>query len=1139
VSFSINTNVASLSAQNYLRINSAFQNKTINRVTSGLRITQSGDDAAGLAIANGLRSDQAVLTQGIRNANDGMSQLQIIDGGMNNISQLLDRARTLATQSATGTFTGQRSQLNTEFQSVLGEIDRQSQSIGLNVGGQFAKNLSVFIGGGKESNGISAVINGSVSVDLSKSTVDAQSLGLKGVQATGVAATDIGTGSANTSLAQILANSTNTGSELTPNSATFYLKGPGFGSQGVAVTVNLQNLGGTDDLVNSINAGISGAAGSGTQQATALKNAQITASVVTDAAGRSQLAFSSSNAAFQVVAGDQMANALMGNFAQNAVALGTDTNAYTDTTGGQTLSFKFDAVSTQYDVTTLPNSLTTSKGAIVNALNADSNFKAHAVAYLQNNQLAIKSLDTGSDSGVTVVQNALAQTLGLTTGSTKTYSAASASTGADLSTRVQAAGVVAENANVMGTDNSATKTMANGLTLKLHLDNNGNSTVTFNGGTNLTKADIAAQINAAAISGVQASVVNNQIVLSSTAPGHSITVDSIGTANASLGFSAVTPTTVTDGNGTFTTSDNIVFRFQGAGLTSPVDVSLNAATAGSTTVASVVADLQNKISSNTALAGAGISLTTAAQGNNLVFTSTSGQQFQVSVTGDTQNKLGFGSFQAGSTSAKTFDYSDVTAASSYSQTYTSGSGTGDLAISLNGAASSGNVLSATVDGAASDATAAVAQGGTVLTGGTLVFTGAAGPLNIKVDNSIIAIATGTLGTGGAVTLTAALTALNGAGGLNGAATASIDSSGKLIITAANKGAGHSVEILASSDSVYTTALGLSTGTVYRGTNASEQNIIDQLNTDISQNTTLSAAGLQAKDSSASPGKIELVSASSTNFRVDSYGTADLGFGNLGASFTGNKVSAPPQSTPVFDSGGAEMSSVLGFNDITYGGDKQLVSITAMDASGGKHPLTVTLQNSGSNRNARTIDDAISSINTALQQSNDSTLEQIVAVKEDNTITPTDGSQPYQTQSIRFISTLPNFTVAVSNTAGGTGITPPTGGVSQAGVVGDGANSSVVDQNSAQNAVTAISNAVTLLGNAQATVGKGENMFNYAINLAQSQSTNLATSESGIRDADLAAEAANLTKAQILLQAGVAALAQANSAPQAILSLLRS
>ena len=73
MSFSINTNVASLQAQNYLAINQTFQDKTINEVTSGLRIVNSGDDAAGLAIANGYRSDEAVLTQGIQNANSGDS----------------------------------------------------------------------------------------------------------------------------------------------------------------------------------------------------------------------------------------------------------------------------------------------------------------------------------------------------------------------------------------------------------------------------------------------------------------------------------------------------------------------------------------------------------------------------------------------------------------------------------------------------------------------------------------------------------------------------------------------------------------------------------------------------------------------------------------------------------------------------------------------------------------------------------------------------------------------------------------------------------------------------------------------------------------------------------------------------------
>ncbi len=104
-----------------------------------------------------------------------------------------------------------------------------------------------------------------------------------------------------------------------------------------------------------------------------------------------------------------------------------------------------------------------------------------------------------------------------------------------------------------------------------------------------------------------------------------------------------------------------------------------------------------------------------------------------------------------------------------------------------------------------------------------------------------------------------------------------------------------------------------------------------------------------------------------------------------------------------------------------------------------------------------------------------------------------------------------------------------------------ASASAVDistSGNATSAVTALSNAVGTLGQIQGTVGRAENQLTYAVNLAQSQLTNLGTAESRIRDADLASEAANLTKAQILMQAGVAALAQANAAPQAVLSLLK-
>jgi flagellin len=342
VSFSINTNVTSLQAQNNLRNSSDFQAKTINRVTSGLRIVSSGDDAAGLAIANGFRSDQAVLNQGIRNAGDGLNTLQTIDSGMNNISMLLDRARTLSTQSASGTFAGDRTVLNNEFQNVLTEIDRQSTAIGMNTGGQFAKNISVFIGGGKDANGIASniITNGSVGVDLSKSTVDTQSLGMKGFAAgyqvntsnpatpSDVGLYDLGA-SSNSSVSKIIAHGLGAGAVTT---TTFILSGPGFSDAGVGtgaatITVNLSGVGDTTSLVNAINAGIQGAAGQGTAAAGALKAANIVAEIHTGADGHQQLLFSSAGTSFGVAAGDIVANAFLGNSGTNIAGAALNANA--------------------------------------------------------------------------------------------------------------------------------------------------------------------------------------------------------------------------------------------------------------------------------------------------------------------------------------------------------------------------------------------------------------------------------------------------------------------------------------------------------------------------------------------------------------------------------------------------------------------------------------------------------------------------------------------------------------------------------------------------------------------------------------------------------------------------------------------
>lgn len=797
MSFRVNTNVASLLSREYLRQTSGAQGRAIERVTSGLRIVASGDDAAGLAIANQFRSDQAVLAQGVRNANDGLSALQTLDGGINNISKLLDRARTLATQSASGTFTGDRSVLHSEFSSVIVEIDRQAQAIGLTTGGIFARSLSVFVGGGRSANGISSASNGSVGVDLSTSTVDAKSLGLKGVQARGVSTVDIGTGAAATSVQGILKNATNLVSLGVPGFTDFYFRGPGFSDgERIKVAVNLSGVTNVDNLVENINAAIATAGQASSPQATSFRNAGIQATVITGADGKKSIGFTSPSAAFQVAAGDRLANALLGN--------------------------------------------------------------------------------------VTSASNPAGRSLG------NLYS----------------------------------------------------------------------------------------------------TTGSMATAGTTFGASG---------------AGVVTFRFQGSGLPAPVDIGI--AVTAATTIDEALANLRTAVAAKQELQAAGLRVVTTAPGGTLSFGSVRGERFEVLASGDVNNRFGLGSYQGSAGAGGTFDYAAITGAAG-----TFAAATETLEFSLGGGA--------------------------------------------KVALAVTPVT---------ATISGATTALNAA---------------------------------------------------------------------FASNAQTAAAGLVATDDGTA---ITITSTNGTRFRLNSIGATNIfGFNDRGGvQATGvadaNEVQSPGTEVHFFGAGGSQQTSLLSFSAIRNGADDQTITLTANDASGEQQSLAVVLRNDSSVRNAGTLDEAVTAINKALQQSNNETLRQIVAVKDKATASGPEG--------IRFVSNLPTFQVSIGTNAGGTGIGSQ-GTVVRAVTVGEGATASVASQDAAEKAVTALGEAIGRLGAAQAVVGRGQNQFTYAVNLAQSQLTNLAASESRIRDADLAEEAANLTKAQILLQSGIAALSQANSAPEQVLSLLR-
>ena len=121
----VNTNVSSLNGQRYLNNVQTSLNTTYQRLSSGLRINSAKDDSAGLQIADRLTSQINGLNQGNRNANDGIALAQTVEGGLDEISNMLQRMRTLAVQSANGTLgTNDRVSILNEADQLTAEIDR-------------------------------------------------------------------------------------------------------------------------------------------------------------------------------------------------------------------------------------------------------------------------------------------------------------------------------------------------------------------------------------------------------------------------------------------------------------------------------------------------------------------------------------------------------------------------------------------------------------------------------------------------------------------------------------------------------------------------------------------------------------------------------------------------------------------------------------------------------------------------------------------------------------------------------------------------------------------------------------------------------------------------------------------------------
>ncbi len=136
-------NIASTNAQRILGVNNTRLSQSIERISSGIRINRGADDAAGLAISEGLRSDIRALRQATRNANDGISLINVTEGALNEQSSILIRLRELASQAATGTVgSTERATIQLEFSALRDELTRIAATTEFNGIGLLDGNLA-------------------------------------------------------------------------------------------------------------------------------------------------------------------------------------------------------------------------------------------------------------------------------------------------------------------------------------------------------------------------------------------------------------------------------------------------------------------------------------------------------------------------------------------------------------------------------------------------------------------------------------------------------------------------------------------------------------------------------------------------------------------------------------------------------------------------------------------------------------------------------------------------------------------------------------------------------------------------------------------------------------------------------------
>src|SRR5579875_1669862 len=149
MSLGVLNNISAIYAENNLNQTQSSLQNTLTQLSSGSRINSGADDAAGLSLANGLAANSAALAQSSTNATEGVGLLQVADGALSQVTNLLNRAVTLATEASNGSLnSSQTSAANSEFQSILDEISNIGSTTTYNGQQVFGQTFAIYTSDG-------------------------------------------------------------------------------------------------------------------------------------------------------------------------------------------------------------------------------------------------------------------------------------------------------------------------------------------------------------------------------------------------------------------------------------------------------------------------------------------------------------------------------------------------------------------------------------------------------------------------------------------------------------------------------------------------------------------------------------------------------------------------------------------------------------------------------------------------------------------------------------------------------------------------------------------------------------------------------------------------------------------------------